>query len=348
MGDSARRADRARADGLDEKMSHTETFPKTPPVDRRLTAVHTDEHRSAPERDRKSNIAVLVPCCNEGVTIRKVVREFRNAVPDAQVYVYDNASTDNTAAEAEAEGAIVRRVPDRGKGVVIRRMFGEVDADVYVIADGDGTYDASAAPELIARLREHRLDMVVGHRVAADETAARAYRRGHRLGNRILNRFVGSLFGTDPGDMLSGFRVLSRRYVRSFPAFSDGFEVETEMTVHALDLKLPFEEIPTSYCERPPNSSSKLRTIPDAFRIVMFLFALCKEYRPYRFFGALATMCALAAFAFRVWAGRPGIAVGLLACSALLALSAVVVASLARTRRETKRMLYLSCAATNQ
>jgi hypothetical protein len=293
-------------------------------------------------RERAPHVAVLIPCRNEETTIAAVVEDFRRALPDADIYVYDNASTDATATEAMAAGASVRAVPIKGKGQVVRRMFADVDADVFIISDGDGTYDASAAPVLVKQLLANHLDMVVGRRVEVAEHGS-AYRKGHRLGNRLLTRLVGWLFGMRISDMLSGFRALSRRYVKSFPATAAGFEVETEMTIHALDLRLPFCEIDTAYRERPPASHSKLRTVPDALRILRFSFALARDYRPIRFFGTLAAVClGLAAIVARASSGG-GVALALV--GALFAVTGCIVESLTRTRREMKRMLYLGVVA---
>jgi hypothetical protein len=301
--------------------------------------------------DLPSGIAVLLPCRNEQVTVGRVVRDFRRALPDAAVYVYDNASTDRTAEVALEAGAIVRFAARPGKGNVLRRMFSEVDASVYVIADGDGTYDAAAAPALVRRLSNQRLDMVVGARVESAD-ARNPYRRGHRLGNRLLTRSVHWLFGDGSEDMLSGYRVLSRRYVKSFPAFSRGFEVETEMTVHALELSLPFEEVRTEYRDRPEESPSKLRTIPDGIRILRFILTLCKDYRPLRFFGALATACAAVAIAAAVsahgtlhaWTKPMFVVVAAAGLMLVFILAGLILDSVGRSRREMKRMLYLAVA----
>jgi len=307
-----------------------------------------DEPAYDPWADSDLAVAVLIPCHNEAVTIESVVRGFRRALPSAVVYVYDNASTDDTAEIAAAAGAIVRRAPKLGKGNVLRRMFSEIEAEVYVLADGDGTYDASAAPRLIERLRARHLEMVVGRRVVID-TAGVAYRRGHQLGNRMLTWTVSWLFGEGFEDMLSGYRVFSRRYVKSYPATSRGFEAETEMTIHALDLRLPFEEIPVDYCERPEGSTSKLRTLPDGLRIIRFIMLLCKEYRPLRFFGALAGVCLLGALAagpgrnlLPAWAAKPGLGIALICMAAMFLVSGVVVDSVSRSRREMKRILFLA------
>jgi hypothetical protein len=232
-------------------------------------------------------------------------------------------------------------------------MFTDVEADVYVLADGDGTYDASAAPELISRLRADHLDMVVGRRVV-DAGSRNAYRPGHQLGNRLLTGSARWIFGNGPRDMLSGYRVFSRRYVKSFPAASRGFEVETEMTIHALELNLPFDEVPTRYGERPSESRSKLRTIPDGLKILKFMAVLCKDYKPMRFFGALALIAAVAALALFRFTGAhlaassstaivTVISAGL---AMIFALAGIVLDSLGRSRREMKRMLYMAVSPT--
>jgi glycosyltransferase involved in cell wall biosynthesis len=299
--------------------------------------------------DGAVSVAVLLPCLDEEPTIGKVVGDFRRALPAAAIYVYDNGSTDRTAEVARASGAIVRRSPTRGKGNVVRRMFAEVDATVYVLADGDDTYAAADAPALIRRLRRDQLDMVVGRRVERRE-AADAYRWGHRLGNRFLTGSVRSLFGSGPEDVLSGYRVFSRRYVKSFPAASRGFEVEAEMTIHALELCLPFDELPTPYVARPEDSSSKLRTIPDGLRIFRLIIGLFKDFRPLRFFGCLAIVAALLAAAAGLLAGHrldpwtPAalLVVGLCEFVLVLPLIGVILDGLSRGRRETKRLHYLA------
>jgi glycosyltransferase involved in cell wall biosynthesis len=263
--------------------------------------------------------------------------------------VYDNASNDRTSAVARDAGAVVRFVPQPGKGNVLRRMFAEVDADVYVLADGDDTYEAAAAPHLVEHLVRHRLDMVVGTRVESEDSEA-AYRRGHRLGNHLLTRSVHWLFGDGSGDMLSGYRVFSRRYVKSFPAFSHGFETETEMTVHALELGLAFDELPTEYRDRPANSSSKLRTIPDGIRILSFILLLCKDYRPTRFFGAMAGASGLLAGMSVVaahgqlgsWSPATLLAAFFAVFAVIAVLAGIILDSLGRSRREIKRLLYLA------
>jgi hypothetical protein len=296
-------------------------------------------------------VAVLLPCRNEESTIADVVTDFRRALPDATVYVYDNASTDRTAAQARLAGAVVAHVPRPGKGNVLRQMFADIDADVYVMADGDGTYDAAAAPALVAALRERNLDMVVGRRVDETEQAGATYRYGHRFGNQLFTSAVRWVFGSGPEDMLSGYRAFSRRYVRSFPAASRGFEIETEMTVHALDLCVPFGEVPTTYRARPPHSASKLRTVPDGLRILACIMLLCKEYRPARFFGSLLAVlavCAGTAVLLRPWdaAGAIGTGQQVVTVCAVLGFAllnvGLVLDSVSRNQRAMKRVLYLA------
>ena len=235
-------------------------------------------------------IAVLLPCYNEELNIAGVVAAFRQSLPDAVIYVYDNNSTDKTVSVARSAGAIVRRETYQGKGNVVRRMFSDIDADIYVIADGDGTYDASVAPEWIRKLVEENLDMVVGSRI---ETEAKAYRHGHKFGNFFLTGMVQWLFGFGFTDILSGYRVMSRRYVKSFPIVSGGFEIETEMSVHALQLRLPFAEVATHYGVRPEESPSKLKTYRDGFRILLTIFGLMASERPRLLFGTLAALLAV-------------------------------------------------------
>ncbi len=299
----------------------------------------------------KRSIAVLLPCHNEAVAIGSVVRDFRAALPEARIYVYDNNSTDGTLDEAGKAGAIVRREPYQGKGNVVRRMFADIDADIYVIADGDGTYDATAAGMLIETLVTENLDMIVGARDGGEEAA---YRRGHRAGNRFFNRVVTNLFGPGFTDILSGYRVLSRRFAKSFPVTSAGFEIETELSVHALDLKIATREIPVPYGKRPEGSASKLHTYRDGFRILMTILMLMKELQPLRFFGAIAGALAIVAISLGLPLLHTYIDTGLvprlptavLAASiaqlAFLSLACgLILDSLARARREAKRMRYL-------
>ena len=235
-------------------------------------------------------VAVLVPCFNEERSIARVVKDFRAALPAATVFVFDNNSTDRTAEVARAAGAHVFREPHQGKGYVVRRMFTDIEADLYVLVDGDATYDAPSAPKMIARLLADRLDMVVGARVHRDPAA---YRSGHQFGNRLFSTFVGEVFGRSFTDMLSGYRVFSRRFVKSFPVLSGGFEIETELTVHALELELPAVEMPTPYYARPSGSASKLNTWRDGFRILRTIFRLYRAERPLRFFTAFGLALAL-------------------------------------------------------
>ncbi|HEY9858082.1 MAG TPA: glycosyltransferase family 2 protein [Candidatus Obscuribacterales bacterium] len=304
-----------------------------------------------------SSIAILVPCHNEALTIAQVVADFQAAMPEAKIYVYDNRSVDDTAAIAGAAGAIVRYEPVPGKGNVVRRMFADVEADVYVIVDGDNTYEAGAAKHLITRLLDNQLDMVVGVRRSAPSELA-AYRPGHRGGNLMLTYFVRMLFGAQFSDMLSGYRVFSRRFVKSFPALSNGFEIETEFTVHALELKMPFAEEPTWYKSRPPGSTSKLKTFSDGWRIVGTALLLFKEVRPLLFFSLIFLILALTSIGLSIpvlttfWATGlvPRFPTAILSASimllAFLSLTCgMVLDSVARGRREAKRMAYLSYSA---
>jgi len=234
------------------------------------------------------SVAVLIPCYNEEAAIGDVVSGFRAALPEAVVYVYDNNSRDGTAEAARRAGAVVRNEPRQGKGNVIRRMFADIEADIYVLVDGDATYDAPSAPRMVQRLREDNLDMVVGRRIHTDDSA---YRAGHQFGNRLLTGTVGRIFGRALDDILSGYRVFSRRFVKSFPAFAEGFQSETEFTIHALELKLPVAEIDTPYYARPLGSDSKLNTWADGFRILALILRLWALEQPFRFFGLLALLC---------------------------------------------------------
>jgi glycosyltransferase involved in cell wall biosynthesis len=297
-------------------------------------------------------LAVLIPCHNEAASVAQTVASFRAALPQAEIYVYDNASTDDTAAIAAQAGALVRAEPLKGKGNVVRRMFADIDADVYVLVDGDDTYDAASAPAMIARLQAENLDMVVGARA---ETSREAYRRGHRFGNQLLTGLVSGIFGQSIVDMLSGYRVMSRRFVKSFPALSPGFEIETELTVHALELRAPVAEIATPYKERPDGSASKLNTIRDGVRILRMIVRLSRDERPLRFFGAMAAVLALAAVLFAwpvlvvyletglvpripTWV----LSVALAILSALSLSVGLVLDTVTRGRREIKRLAYLA------
>ena len=301
------------------------------------------------------HVAVLIPCYNEAVTIAKVVADFTAALPGAVIYVYDNNSTDHTVAVARQAGAIVRHETLQGKGNVVRRAFADVEADIYVLVDGDDTYDAMVAPDMVRLLLEGRLDMVNGARVTEIQ---QAYRPGHRFGNRVLTGMVTSIFGNQLTDILSGYRVFSRRFIKSFPALADGFETETEFTIHALNLKMPVGEVITHYKDRPAGSVSKLRTYSDGVRILRTIVMLVKEERPLSFFAACATVILLAALALGLpvvtefW--RTGLVQRLpsaLLASALVLLSflslvcGLVLDSVARGRKEIKRLAYLSIPA---
>lgn len=299
----------------------------------------------------RPGIAVLLPCYNEGLSIRKVVEDFRRHLPDATIFVYDNRSTDNTAAEAQAAGAIVRHEPWPGKGNVVRRMFADIDTDIYVMADGDGTYDASMVPMLVQRMIDGHLDMVVGTRRGVYDNA---HRVGHGVGNRLFNGVYQTFFGRLFTDIFSGYRVFSRRYVKSFPAVAAGFEIETEMSVHASQLRMPIEEHPTTYGSRQEGSVSKLNTVRDALRILWTLLLLFKEIRPARFYGVVSGVQALAALAL----GQPllmtflrtglvprlptaVLATGLMLMAGIALACGLVLDSVARGRLEQKRMFYL-------
>ncbi|HEY0476505.1 MAG TPA: glycosyltransferase family 2 protein [Kofleriaceae bacterium] len=300
-------------------------------------------------------IAVLVPCFNESAAIAKVVSDFRAALPTATVYVYDNNSTDDTRAVAAAAGAEVRREPRRGKGNVVRRMFQDIEADIYVMVDGDDTYDARIAPRLVACLIDDNLDMVVGKRI---ETHQAAYRAGHRLGNRVLTGLVRRLFGAQIDDMLSGYRVFSRRFVKSFPSFSREFEIETELTVHAMQMRMPIAELDTSYKERPPGSTSKLRTFRDGWRILLAITNLMRNERPLMFFSLIGLAIALVAIGLGVPVVLGYLDTGevrrfptAILCSGLGVIAVVCVATglildlIAHVRREARRLVYLQHAA---
>jgi glycosyltransferase involved in cell wall biosynthesis len=297
-------------------------------------------------------IAVLIPCLNEEVAVPKVIADFRQHLPDALIFVYDNGSTDRTSEAAQAAGAIVRREPLKGKGNVVRRMFADIEADIYVLVDGDDTYDAASAPALIQRLIEDSLDMVNG---AREEKSEAAYRRGHRFGNRMLTGMVAYFFGERMSDMLSGYRIMSRRFVKSFPALSTGFETETELTVHALELRLPIAEVMTPYRERPPASSSKLRTIPDGIRIMRLIIRLIREERPLEFFSGMAGLLALVSIVLAVPVIgdylRTGLvprlptallSTGLMLISFLSLACGLILSTVTRGRMEAKRLKYLS------
>lgn len=296
---------------------------------------------------------MLIPCYNEEVAVGRVVAGFRAALPQARIYVYDNNSRDRTREVAAAAGAVVREEALQGKGHVIRRMFADIEADAYVLVDGDDTYDPSAAPEMVRMLLARRLDMVTGVRIAAN--AGGAYRPGHRLGNRVLTGMVRLVFGNRISDMLSGYRVFSRRFVKSFPALAGGFETETEFTVHALELGLPIGEFRTTYRERPPGSASKLSTLRDGLRILGAIVGLVKRERPLPFFSAIAALLFAAALVLFAPVLEEFLRTGLVprlptaVLSATLTLAALlsfacglVLDTVTRGRREAKRIAYLA------
>jgi glycosyltransferase involved in cell wall biosynthesis len=297
-------------------------------------------------------VAVLVPCYNEEITIEKVVADFRAALPEAIVYVYDNNSRDKTVDLAQKAGAVVRKELRQGKGNVVRRMFADIEADVYVLVDGDDTYDAAAARMLVDQLVQERLDFINAMRVS---NAKDAYRAGHRFGNWLLTGLVRQIFGRQFNDMLSGYKFLSRRFVKSFPAMSSGFETETELAVHALELRMPSAEVATVYKERPPGSVSKLRTYSDGAHIMMLIARLVKDERPLRFFGILGLLSAAVAVFLSIPLLVTFLETGLVprVPTAILSVALVIVGVLSifaglildmttKTRREMKRLIYLS------
>lgn len=301
------------------------------------------------------DIAVLIPCYNEEHTIGDVVTRFRAALPSAAIYVYDNNSSDLTALKARACGAIVVREPRQGKGNVVRRMFADIEADIYLMADGDGTYAPEDAPQLINVLLTEQSDMAVGTRRGVTDDAGRA---GHAFGNRIFNGLYKRMFGRDFTDIFSGYRAFTRRFAKSFPAVSGGFEIETEMSVHASQLKLPVSEIGLDYGRRPEGSASKLSTYKDGARILWMFAMLMKETRPIRFFGAIAAVFAAGALALMtpilIEYAATGLvprmptwvlSLGLMMFSALMVVAGLILDSVARGRAEQKRIFYLSMPA---
>lgn len=299
----------------------------------------------------ESRIAVLIPCYNEEVAISAVVRDFRAVLPEATIFVFDNNSRDRTVEVATNAGAMVRHVPLRGKGNVVRRMFADVDADAYVLVDGDNTYHATSARDMVATLLTKNLDMVVGRRVT-DETAA--YRLGHRTGNWVLTEFVARLFGRTFTDILSGYRVFSRRFVKSFPALATGFEIETELTVHALELRMPIEEVDTPYTSRPEGSVSKLNTCRDGIRIFWTILKLFRQERPLWFFGGISAALSLASLVLSIplflTYAQTGLVprfptailiTGMMLAAFLSLACGMILDTVTRGRHEIKRLIYL-------
>lgn len=320
---------------------------------KRLATLASEIRTSSPEAAAaaKARIAVLLPCLNEAAAIATVVRAFQAALPDATVYVYDNNSTDGTADAARAAGAVVRfeRLP--GKGNVVRRMFADIDADIYVLADGDQTYDASRVGELVDAVRERDLDMIVA---ARDGGGDKAYRRGHQLGNQLFNRLVAKLFGDGFNDIFSGYRAFSRRFVKSFPASASGFETEAELSIHALDLRLATHEISLPYGSRPEDSKSKLRTYRDGARILWTISRMYYALYPLRVLGtfsaALTLLSLLIGAPVLVEFARTGLvprfpsailAAALMQLSWLTLACGTILQAISGTRREMKRMRYL-------
>jgi glycosyltransferase involved in cell wall biosynthesis len=303
-------------------------------------------------------IAVLVPCFNEETAVGAVIADFRKALPSAEIFVYDNNSSDRTAAVARDAGVQVRSERRQGKGRVVRRMFADVDADIYVLVDGDATYDAASAPRMIETLLSDHLDMVVGVRI---DQAEAAYRPGHRIGNRMLTGFLSAVFGQAFKDILSGYRVFSRRFVKSFPVLSDGFEIETELSVHALELALPVAEIETPYYARPEGSVSKLNTWRDGFRILGTILKLYRSEKPLRFFTGIGIVLSLISIALSIPVlvtyleqglvprlPTAVLSMGLMILAVLSVSSGLVLDTVTRGRREMKLLAYLSQAPVNR
>lgn len=300
---------------------------------------------------KRYEIAVLIPCLNEEHTIGKVVNDFKTVLPDAVIYVYDNRSTDRTAEAARESGAIVRTESYMGKGNVVRRMFADIEADIYVLVDGDDTYTASDAPKMIDMLIAEQLDMVNAARTAENKNV---FPPGHERGNRILGGLVGTIFGRQFGDLLSGYRVLSSRFVKSFPSLASGFEIETELSVHALELRMKVAELESPYKKRPEGSSSKLSTYKDGLKVLKLILLLIKEERPFQFFSMISLILAIVSITMGLPIIFEYIETGLvprfptaILCSALMILSFIsfyaglILDSITKTRREIKRLAYL-------
>jgi glycosyltransferase involved in cell wall biosynthesis len=314
--------------------------------------------RETPVERSQLRIAILLPCYNEEAAIAQTVAGFRAALPEAEIYVYDNNSADRTCEVARAAGAIVRTERMQGKGHVVRRMFADVEADIYIMADGDATYDAAAAPALVARLIDERLDMVVGARKSEVEEA---YRRGHRLGNRLFTGILASLFGRTFTDIFSGYRVFSRRFVKSFPALARGFETETEISVHALQLAMPVGEIVTAYGARPEGSISKLSTYRDGWRIMKTILHLFRIERPVLFYGGfamfLAALSLVLAVPLIVTYAETGLVprfptailiTGMMTVAFISFAVGLILDTVVRGRREVRRLHYLSYPAPGE
>ncbi|MPZ57296.1 MAG: glycosyltransferase [Rhizobiales bacterium] len=317
-----------------------------------LTADRDQDATGAEAIPAGLQVAVLIPCYNEEQAIGAVIADFRTVLPRATIYVYDNNSSDRSIDVARAAGAVVRRETHQGKGNVVRRMFTDVDADIYVLVDGDATYDAPSACAMIGHLLAERLDMVVAVRVERDQVG---YRRGHRAGNRMLTRFVANVFGKTFTDMLSGYRVFSRRFVKSFPGLSGGFEIETELTVHALELGLPVAEWRTPYYARPAGSESKLNTWRDGLRILWTVIRLYRSERPLQFFGGVGLLLAIVSVGIAIPVFityfQQGtvprlptalLSTGLILVAVLSVACGLILSTVTRGRRELKRLAYLA------
>lgn len=321
--------------------------------------LHQHDRNAQPDPGAYSNyrIAAIVPCHNEEAAIGQVVRDLHASVPGVRVYVYDNRSTDRTSEIAASEGAIVRYENTKGKGNVVRRAFADIDADIYLLIDGDDTYDALMAPQLIDALIAGPYDHVLGVR-EPDESADQAYRPNHEMGNRLLNRIVERVFGQNMGDMLSGYRAFSRRFVKSFPAVSREFEIETELTVHCLALRVPSTSVTVGFRDRPEGSESKLRTYRDGSKILGLILNLARHERPMAFYGLVSAMLVLASFAVAmpvlVDLVRTGLVPRLPSLAASFVLAGVAVLFLVaglildgirKSRHEGSRLVYLSLPA---
>ena len=304
---------------------------------------------------KQPRIAVLIPCFNEEATIAETVKGFRSTLPGATVYVYDNNSNDRTRAVAKRAGAVVRSERQQGKGHVVRRMFADIDADLYVMADGDLTYDPQAAPQMVSLLLDEQLDMVVGTRKHEEKEA---YRGGHVIGNRIFTGLLAGLFGRSFNDIFSGYRVFSRRFVKSFPVLSSGFEIETEMSVHALELRMPVGEVETRYLARPEGSESKLSTFSDGWRILKTIGTLYRMERPVLFYGTIALALVVAAFILSIplivtylnthLVPRVPTAIlvtGMTIVAVLCFFAGLILDTVTRGRREMRRLAYLALEA---
>lgn len=317
-----------------------------------MSSMSTAEPGGSADFSSRPTIAVLIPCLNEATAIPKVIADFRSSLPTATIFVYDNGSSDDTMERSRAAGAVTRIEPLRGKGNVVRRMFADIEADVFVLVDGDDTYDAGVAAQLVDTLLKNCLDMVNG---ARRTTAQDAYRPGHRFGNRVLTGMVATFFGSRIIDLLSGYRVFSRRFVKSFPALASGFEIETELSVHALQLRMPLAEVLTTYKERPRGSISKLKTYKDGFRIFRTIIYLIKEEKPFAFFSFIALLLGALSLAlglpvvieFTQTHLVPRLPTALLAAAvAILSFLSfacgLILDTVSRGRVESKRLAYLS------